>query len=73
MANIVLLKSLFESYEDLAEMRTLNSKTGEIVFLAVASSKDDTLALLESVKAELDVRIVPEPADLSGDWLLGQL
>ncbi len=73
-AYIVRIKSLFESYEVLGEIRTLNSQTGEIVVLALEDTASTIRQIVEAVQEELQVREIPRPeiAD-TNDWLLREL
>ncbi len=70
--DIVYLKSVLESYEELGIIRTLNRLTGEIVILALKDTEKELLELLEALKAEIDFRIVPPPDIPSEDWLLAE-
>lgn len=71
---IVRIKSLFESYEVLGEIRTLNPKTGEIVLLALEDTAEIVRQLVASVEDQLQVREIPRP-DIAqaNDWLLREL
>ena len=68
--DIVYLKSILESYEELGIIRTLNKDRGEIVILALPDTKHELLALLESLRDDLTFRITPPPPDAGEDWLL---
>lgn len=82
---IVLLKFLLESYEGIAELRTLkitggkaqpfpaeNSPTGEavVVILATTDTLDTVQKMLDGEKKSLAWQVIPRPAELKGDWLL---
>ena len=69
--NIVTLKCLLESYEQLGITRTINSDAGEVVILAVSDTVNTLMELLEEVREELNLRLIPPPGSLSEDWLLG--
>ena len=72
--NIVRLKSLIESYEALAEMRTLNPQTGEIVLLALGDTAATLQQLVASVAEELHIREIPQPdVAETNDWLLKEI
>ncbi|MFN8390072.1 MAG: DUF4911 domain-containing protein [Bdellovibrionota bacterium] len=68
--DIVWLKSILESYEDLGIIRTLNKEKGEIVILALADTEAELMGLLDSLKKDTDFRIIPAPEGLCEDWLL---
>jgi len=71
--NIVVLKFIIESYEGIAEVRTLDAKRGEIVLLALA----DTVLVVEDVLVELESELgvvrVDSGACMDGDWLLSEV
>lgn len=67
---IVLLKCLLESYEGLAEIRTLDRDKGEIVLLALPDTEATLKAVLEAEQAALGFRYIPPPPSLANDWLL---
>ena len=69
-AHIVELKFLLESYEGLGIIRTLNQQTGEIVVLATTDTAAEARRVLESAAEALELRFVPTPESVSGDWLL---
>jgi hypothetical protein len=73
--DIVWLKSILESYEDLGIIRTLNRLKGEIVILALSDTVDDLHQLLLALQKETNFRIIPPSAMLCQegmceDWLL---
>ena len=70
--HIVTIKFILESYEGLGVVRTLNAEKGEIVFLAPSDSHADLLELVESLKEDLGLRIIPMPTDLTNDWLISE-
>ena len=72
--DIVYLKSILESYEELGIIRTLNRLTGEIVILALKDTEKPLLELLDALQKEkeIDFRIVPPPDIPSEDWLLSE-
>jgi hypothetical protein len=74
--NIVYLKGILESYDELGVLRTLDAKTGEVVILAISDLKPDLDQLIEALKGEIELEIQSCPAKWSerdenlGDWLL---
>ena len=71
-ANIVALKFIIESYEGLAELRTLNAAKGEVVLLALSDTEADVRGLIQSLGSDLSMREIPIPESLANDWLLGE-
>jgi Domain of unknown function (DUF4911) len=74
---VVYIKAILESYEEFAELRTLNPQTGEIVALALEGTVGYVRELIASMSTEtgigeMRIREIPPPEDLSGDWLLGE-
>ena len=74
--NIVYLKAVLESYDEIGILRTLNKDTGEVVILAVSDLKSELDDLLEGISAELEFTIQESPLnwdemnDKMGDWLV---
>lgn len=82
---IVYLKFILESYEDLGVVRTLNASSGDLVVLALESTHEDTTALLQALSREIPLQLIdprmvslgpdgpaPELRSLEGDWLLAE-
>jgi hypothetical protein len=68
--DIALVKFVFESYEEVAVVRTLDRRAAVIVALV----SEDFLAVARGIVADLQTRIpldeIPRPADAGEDWLL---
>jgi hypothetical protein len=71
--HIAYLKFIFESYEDIGIIRTVDRKRAVIVLLAVADFVDLAREVLESLKREVPLVEISRPDDLSGDWLMVEL
>ena len=67
---IVEFKFTLESYEGLGIVRTLDSKRGEIVVLALSDTEETVRELIEGLKAPLGLREIPAPPSVENDWLL---
>jgi hypothetical protein len=69
-ADIALVKFLFESYEGVAVVRTVDRRAAVIVALV----SDDFLDVARGILADLRIRIaiaeIPPPATAGEDWLL---
>ena len=72
-SEIVSLKNTLEDYEGLGIIRTLNADRGEVVILALPDTVETVNQLLESLKKELNIRIIPAPEGENEDWLLGEI
>ncbi len=70
--DIVYLKSILESYEELGIIRTLDRQKGEIVILATKDMEQELRDLLNSLHEEVSFRIIPTPQGLCEDWLLSE-
>ena len=68
--DIAMVKFVFESYEEVAVVRTLDRRAAVIVALV----SEDYLAVASGILADLHTRIaieeIPRPADAGEDWLL---
>ncbi|MBI1818359.1 MAG: DUF4911 domain-containing protein [Deltaproteobacteria bacterium] len=64
--DIAFIKFVFESYEDVAIVRTVDRKTAVIVVLAVPDAVEHTRAILASLDCVWQE--VPPPTE-SDDWL----
>jgi hypothetical protein len=69
--DIVFFNFLIESYEGLAEVRTISPEKGHLVVLALADTEKSARELIASFKSEIQIREIPAPEDLESDWLLG--
>lgn len=78
-SEIVVFKFILESYEGLAELRTLNSQTGKILILATEDTAVEAIKLIDSLKHKLSLTVVPENklkefmAGEDEDWLSKEL
>ena len=68
-AEIGYVKFIFESYEGIAVLRTIDRHRGLLVVLAVPDFLDQARCVLASLAEEIDCREVAPPAGL--DDLLG--
>ena len=72
-AHIAYVKFIFESYEDVGIIRTVDRKKAVIVLLAMDDFLDTARKILDSIKSEIPMREIPRPADLTDDWLMVEL
>ncbi len=68
--DIALLKFLFESYEGVAVVRTLDRHEAVIVALVSADFLEVARGMLDSLRDSIDFREIPRPESAAGDWLL---
>jgi hypothetical protein len=71
--HIAYVKFIFESYEEVGIIRTVDRKQAIIVLLAMNDFLDAARGILESLKGEIPLREVPPPADCGDDWLMAEL
>ncbi len=71
--NIAYIKFIFESYEEVGIIRTIDRKKAVIVLLAM----DDFLAtarkIVESIAQVRLVREISRPLDMTEDWFMAEL
>jgi hypothetical protein len=71
--HIAYVKFIFESYEEVGIIRTVDRKKAIIVLLAMNDFLDTARAILESLKSEVTLREIPPPTNSSDDWLMAEL
>jgi hypothetical protein len=70
---IAYIKFIFESYEEVGIIRTVDRKQAIIVLLAVKDFIAAARAILAALKQEVPLVEIPRPADLKDDWLMAEL
>ena len=70
--HIVSLKFIFETYEGIGVVRTLDAVTGDAVLLALEDTAQTAREILVSIADQLSLELTPPPASLEGDWLLSE-
>jgi hypothetical protein len=71
--DIAYVKFIFESYEEVGIIRTVDRKKAVIVLLTMRDFVATARAILESIKQDIPLREVPPPSDLSHDWFMREL
>jgi hypothetical protein len=71
--HIAYIKFIFESYEEIGIIRTVDRNKAIIVLLAVADYVEVARQLVASLMTEVPLTEIPRPADLSDDWLMIEL
>jgi hypothetical protein len=66
---IAFIKFIFEAYDGIAVLETLDPKTGIVVFHIAPGSERDVDAILEDLKRE----IVIEPAQIKNELASGKI
>jgi uncharacterized protein DUF4911 len=71
--HIAYIKFIFESYEEVGIIRTVDRRKAIIVLLAVPDFAVVAQRILLSLKQEIPLEEIPRPADMSADWLMTEL
>jgi len=71
--HIAYIKLIFESYEEVGIIRTVDRKKSIIVLLAMPDFVDDARAIIDSLKQDIPLAEIPRPADLTDDWFMVEL
>lgn len=71
--DIAYLKYIFESYEIVGFLRTIDPRAAVVVVLAVPDLVREAEAILDSVSREIPIERVPKPRDLGDDWLVASV
>jgi uncharacterized protein DUF4911 len=69
--DIAYLKFVFESYEMVGFLRTIDPKAGTLVVFLVPDFAAVGLGILDSVSRDIEIERIGRPADLGDDWLVG--
>jgi hypothetical protein len=70
---IAYVKFIFESYEGVGIIRTVDRKRATIALLAMNDFLDTARSILASLKEELPLREIPRPQEIGEDWLVREL
>jgi len=70
---IAYVKFIFESYEDIGIIRTVDRKKAIIVLLAMDDFLASARAILASLENEIPLRQIARPSTVSDDWLMAEL
>jgi hypothetical protein len=68
--DIALLKFLFESYEGVAVVRTMDRHAAIIVLFVSHDFLDVARGVLDSLHAKIAFEEIPPPTDAGEDWLV---
>ncbi|MBI4489914.1 MAG: DUF4911 domain-containing protein [Deltaproteobacteria bacterium] len=71
--DIAYVKFIFESYEGVGIIRTVDRKKAVIVLMIVDDFLSVARSILTSLKNEVPLNEIPRPADIGEDWLLREL
>jgi Domain of unknown function (DUF4911) len=71
--HIAYVKFIFESYEEVGIIRTVDREKAIIVLLAMRDFVDTAREILESIKKDVPLEEIPPPTNLPDDWLMSEL
>ncbi len=71
--DIAYVKFIFESYEGVGIIRTVERKKAVIVLLVVDDFLNVARSILDSFQKEIPLMEIPRPDDIGDDWLLREL
>lgn len=71
--HIAYIKFIFESYEEVGIIRTVDRKKAIIVLLAVRDFLDVARKIVESIAHEVPLFEMPRPSDINDDWFMAEL
>jgi len=72
-AHIAYIKFIFESYEEVGIIRTVDNARAVIVLLAMNDFLDAAREILKSVGNDIPMREIPRPVDMKDDWFMAEL
>jgi hypothetical protein len=71
--HIAYVKFIFESYEEVGIIRTVDRQRAVIVLLVMPDFADAARKILDSIKNDVPLREIPRPADAKDDWFMAEL
>ncbi len=71
--HIAYIKFIFESYEEVGIIRTLDRRKAIIVLLALPDFVEVADKILQSLMQDVPLVEIPRPAEMNTDWLLAEL
>jgi hypothetical protein len=71
--HIAYAKFIFESYEEVGIIRTVDRKKAVIVLLVMKEYLATARSILDSLKRDVPLTEIPRPPEMSDDWLMAEL
>lgn len=71
--DIAYIKFIFESYDGVGIIRTIDRKKAVIVLLVVEGLVPLARCILESLQRDMFFNEIAEPADIGDDWFMCEL
>jgi hypothetical protein len=71
--HIAYVKFIFESYEEVGIIRTVDRQKAVIVLLVMLDFADAARKILDSIKNDVPLREILRPVDAQDDWFMAEL
>jgi hypothetical protein len=71
--HIAYIKFIFESYEEVGIIRTVDRTKAIIVLLVMDDFVEVARHILDSLQRDVPLAEVPRPLDIADDWLMAEL
>ena len=71
--HIAYVKFIFESYEEVGMIRTVDRRKAIIVLLVMSDFLDTARSILDSIQRDVPLMEIPRPAAGSDDWFIKEL
>lgn len=71
--HIAYVKFIFESYDEIGIIRTVDRKKSIVVLLAMPDFVEVAHKIIESLKRDVPLAVISRPADMTDDWLMAEL
>jgi Domain of unknown function (DUF4911) len=71
--HIAYVKFIFESYEEIGIIRTVDRKKAIIVLLAMTDFVDTADEIIDSLKRDIPLAKISRPANMADDWFMLEL
>jgi hypothetical protein len=71
--HIAYVKFIFESYEEVGIIRTIDRKKAIIVLLAMDDFLNTARSILDAIKRDVPLMEIPRPVDVGDDWFMTEL
>lgn len=72
-AHIAYVKFIFESYEEIGIIRTVDNEKAIVVLLAMNDFLPAAREILHSLSDEIPLREISRPSDMKDDWFMAEL
>ena len=72
-AHIAYVKFIFESYEEIGIIRTVDNERAVIVLLAMHDFLESARRILASIQDEIPLQEIARPAEMKDDWFMAEL